>query len=47
MRNHDGLVMASRPEVIPLPSTVIEMETLAARRVVKFTLELGFDNIFL
>ena len=47
IRNHDGMVMASLFEIIPLPSIVIEVETLAARRVVEFALELGFDNIFL
>ena len=47
IRNHDGLVMASLFEFVPLPSTVIEVETLAARRAVEFVLELGFDNIVL
>ena len=47
IRNHDGMVMASLSEIIPLPSIVIEVETLAAQRVVEFALELGFDNIFL
>ena len=47
IRNQEGLVMASLSEVIPLPSTVIEVETLAARRAVEFALELGFDNIVL
>ena len=45
--NHDGLVMASLFEVVPLPATVIEVETLAARRAVEFALELGFENIVL
>ena len=40
--------MASLSELILLTSTVIiKVETLAARRVVEFALELGFDNIFL
>ena len=48
IQNHDGMVMASLFELIPLPSTVIiEVETLAARWVVEFALELGFDSIFL
>ena len=47
IRNQDGLVMASLSEVVPLPSTVIEVETLAARRAVEFALELGFENIVL
>lgn len=39
--------MASLSEVVSLPSTIIEVETLAAHRVVEFALELRFDNIFL
>ena len=39
--------MASLSEVVPLPSRVIEVETLAARRAVEFALELGFENIVL
>ena len=39
--------MASLSEVTPLPSTVIEVETLAAHRAVEFALELGFENIIL
>ena len=39
--------MASLSEVVPLPATVIEVETLAARRAVEFALELGFENIIL
>lgn len=45
--NQDGLVMASLSEVVLLPSTVIEVETLASRWAVEFALELGFDNIVL
>ena len=48
IQNHNGMVMASLSELIPLPSTIIiEVETLAARRVVEFGLELRIDNIFL
>ena len=48
IQNHNGMVMASLSELIPLPSTVIiEVETLAAWRVVEFGLELRIDNIFL
>ena len=39
--------MASLSEVVLLPTTVIEVETLAARRAVEFALELGFENIIL
>ena len=47
IRNHDGLVIASLSEVVPLPSTIIEVETLVAHWIVEFALELGFDNIVL
>ena len=33
--------------VIPMPSLVIEVEVLAARRALELALELGFDNIIL
>nr|POE61469.1 hypothetical protein CFP56_37773 [Quercus suber] len=36
--------MASLSELIQLPSTVIEVEALAARRAVELSLELGFDS---
>ena len=39
--------MASLSQKIPLPTTVIEVEILAARRALDFTLELGFDNVVL
>lgn len=47
IQNHDRLVMASLSEVVQLPSTVIEVETLAVRQAVEFALELGFNNIVL
>ena len=45
IRNDAGLIMASLTQQIPLPTTVIEVEALAARRALEFTLELGFDDI--
>ena len=47
VRNSDGLVMASLAQQIPLPPSVIEVETLAARRALEFALELGFERIIL
>ena len=37
--------MASLTQQIPLPSSVIEVEVLAARKALELTIELGFDNI--
>ena len=39
--------MASLTQQIPLPSSVIEVEVLAARKALELTIELGFDNITL
>ena len=47
IRNDAGLVMASLAQKIPMPSLVIEVEVLAARRALELALELGFDNIIL
>ena len=45
--NSDGLLMASLAQQVPLPPSVIGVETLAARRALEFALELGFDRIIL
>nr|POE54058.1 putative ribonuclease h protein [Quercus suber] len=47
IRNEAGLIMASLFQQIPLPTSVIEVEALAARRAMEFALELGFDNVTL
>nr|XP_023884007.1 uncharacterized protein LOC111996277 [Quercus suber] len=47
VRNSDDLVMASMAQQIPLPPSVVEVETLAARRALEFALELGFERIIL
>lgn len=47
IRNDAGLIMASLTQQIPLPTSVIEVEVLAARRALEFSLELGFDDIVL
>ena len=39
--------MASLTEQIPLPSSMIEVEVLAAQKELELTIELGFDNIIL
>ena len=45
--NSDGLVMASLAQQVPLPPSVIGVETLATRQALEFALELGFDRIIL
>ena len=47
IRNEAGLVMASLSQRIPLPTSVIKVKALAARRAMEFALELGFDNVIL
>ena len=47
IRNGDGQVMASRSQNIPLPSTVIEVEALAARRALILAQETGFTRVVL
>ena len=47
IQNDKGLVIASLPQQIPMPSTVIKVEVLAARRALELVLELGFDRIVL
>ena len=41
------MIMTSLTSQIPLPSLVIEVEVLAARKALELTIELGFDNITL
>ena len=38
IRNNAGLIMVSLTQQIPLPTTVIEVEALAARRALEFAL---------
>ena len=47
VRNSDSLIMASLAQQVPLPPSIIEVETLAARRALEFALELGFERIIL
>ena len=44
IRNNDGAVMALMAQQIPLPTTVAQVEALAARRVVEFALEIGITK---
>ena len=45
--NGDGQVMASLSQQIPLPSTVIEVEALAACRALILEQEIGFTRVVL
>ena len=47
IRNDEGLVMASLSQQIPMTSTVIKVEVLAAKRALELVLEIGFDRIVL
>ncbi|XP_075633993.1 uncharacterized protein LOC142606559 [Castanea sativa] len=47
IRNSEGHAMASLTQQIPLPTTMIEIEALAARRAMELALELSLDNITL
>ena len=47
IRNEDGAVMASMAQQIPLPTTVAQVEALAARRALDFALDLGFTKAIL
>ena len=47
MRNSSGEVLATLSEIIPLPSSIVALETIAARRAVLFVRELGFSGTIL
>nr|POE45691.1 hypothetical protein CFP56_05580 [Quercus suber] len=47
VRNSDDLILVSLVQQIPLPSSVIEVKTLATRWALDFALELGFERIIL
>ena len=47
VRDSLGLVMASLSQNIPLPHSVVNLETLAACKALEFSLELGFDKAIL
>nr|XP_023899808.1 uncharacterized protein LOC112011691 [Quercus suber] len=47
VRDSQGMVMASLSQIIPLPHSVVNLETLATYRALEFSLELGFDKAIL
>ena len=47
VRDSQGMVMVSLSENIPLPHSVVNLETLATCRGLEFSLELGFDKAIL
>ena len=47
VRDSQGMVMASLSENIPLPHSIVNLETLAACKALEFPLELGFDKAIL
>ena len=44
VRNSSGEVLAALSEIIPLPSSIVALETIAAWRTVLFVRELGFSG---
>ena len=44
MRNSSGEVLAALSEIIPLPSSIVALETIVAMRAVLFVRELGFSG---
>ncbi|XP_075649759.1 uncharacterized protein LOC142620244 [Castanea sativa] len=47
VRNEEGLVLASLSQQILLPTTVMEVETLAARHALEFAVEIGVHSVIL
>ena len=47
VHNKEGLVLASLSQQIPLPATVLEVETLATRRALEFAIEIGVHRVIL
>ena len=47
IRNHEGVVMASMVQQIPLPTTVAQVEALVVRRATEFALEIGITTAIL
>ena len=43
-RNSHGEIKATLSEIVPMPSSVVVLKTLAARRVVHFVQELGLHS---
>ena len=47
VRDSQGMVIASLSQNIPLPHSVVNLETLAACRALEFSFKLGFDKAIL
>ena len=47
IRNSDGAVLASLSQQVPLPTTIAQVEALAARRAAEFALEIGIDQVII
>ena len=47
IRNEEGVVIASLSHQIHLPSTVLEVETMATRRALEFAMEIGVHKVIL
>ena len=47
IRNEERLLMVATSQQRPLPSTVLEVEVLAARRALEFSQELGLARVIL
>nr|POE50399.1 hypothetical protein CFP56_35572 [Quercus suber] len=47
IRDNQGMVMVSMSQNITLPLFIMELETLATRRTLELSLELGFDSVIL
>ena len=47
IRDSRGLVMGSMSQVISLPLTIVELETLAAKKALEFATDLGLDSVVL
>ena len=47
VRNEEGALIASLSQQIHLPSIVLEVETMAARRALEFAMEIGVHKVIL
>ena len=47
IQDSHGLVMGSMSQVISLPLTIVELETLAAKKALEFATDLGLDSVVL
>ena len=45
IRNAEGAVMAALSQLIPLPTTMAQLEAMAARKAVELALETGFTRV--